>query len=107
LRNNAFANRVAAITFSINNIVWLPGQQVVLSWTDVIDTANDHGLAIDNFNFVAVPEPTTFGFGLYSGSRHSPQFAGENIAIKGVFPKKAISKTPQSWGIALRWPSKK
>jgi uncharacterized protein len=67
LDGNAAANRVAGITFSINNIVWLPGQQLMLRWTDVDNTGNDHGLAIDNFNFVAVPEPTTFGLGSLLG----------------------------------------
>ncbi|MEQ1905663.1 MAG: PEP-CTERM sorting domain-containing protein [Pirellulaceae bacterium] len=67
LDGNAAANRVAGITFAINNITWLPGQQLVLRWTDVNDSGNDHGLAVDNFNFIAVPEPTTFGLGSLLG----------------------------------------
>ena len=59
LDGNAAANRVAGITFNVKDITWLPGQQIMLRWTDLNDTGNDHGLAVDNFNFVAVPEPSS------------------------------------------------
>lgn len=41
-----------------------PGQSLFLRWTDVNETGNDAGLALDNFNITgqtaAVPEPSTY-----------------------------------------------
>lgn len=39
---------------------WAPNQYLMLRWVDVDDSGSDHGLAIDDFTFSAVPEPTTF-----------------------------------------------
>lgn len=39
---------------------WAPGHELWLRWRDPNDPGSDHGLAIDDFSFSAVPEPTTF-----------------------------------------------
>jgi hypothetical protein len=47
------------LSATITDLSWLPGQTLVLRWTDVDNSGFDDGLAIDNFSFVAVPEPTS------------------------------------------------
>lgn len=66
--NGNVAGLVAGITATITGITWAPGTDLWLRWEDINDTGNDHGLAIDNFNFsaIAVPEPSSIalaGFG--------------------------------------------
>lgn len=42
----------------ISGVSWNPGQTLWLRWVETNDPGNDHGLAIDDFAFVAVvPEP--------------------------------------------------
>ncbi len=67
INGNLAANRVAGISFWVNGVNWLPGQQLKLRWTDVNDAGAEHGLGIDNFSFTAIPEPTTFGLGSLIG----------------------------------------
>jgi uncharacterized protein len=67
LNGNLPANRVAGISFWVNGVNWLPGQQLKLRWSDVDDPGTEHGLGIDNFSFTAIPEPTTFGLGSLVG----------------------------------------
>jgi len=58
---------VAVAAFTVNGLNWAPGTDLWLRWADTNSAGNDHGLAIDNFNFSAVvPEPATwalFGIG--------------------------------------------
>lgn len=57
------AGRVAIGPVTVTGISWLPGTDLWLRWTDLNDSGNDHGLAIDDLNFSAlqaVPEPSTF-----------------------------------------------
>lgn len=66
INGNAAANRTS-INFTVTGITWNPGQDLWLRWRDPNDAGNDHGMAIDDFSFSAVPEPTTFalvGFGM-------------------------------------------
>lgn len=59
LDGNAAANRVANLggTITAN---WAAGSTLWFRWIENNDVGNDHGLAIDNFAFVAaVPEPVT------------------------------------------------
>lgn len=57
--NGALPPNVAAVSFTISNIAWAPGQSLFIRWTDFNDVGNDAGLALDNFNFTAqVPAPT-------------------------------------------------
>jgi len=44
----------------VTGINWAPGTSLWLRWRDPNDPGSDHGMAIDNFSFSAVPEPTTF-----------------------------------------------
>ncbi|MFM2206904.1 MAG: hypothetical protein RL213_879, partial [Bacteroidota bacterium] len=37
---------------------WMPGQTLVIRWTDVNDAGNDEGLAIDDFSLTALPPQT-------------------------------------------------
>ncbi|MEQ1905661.1 MAG: PEP-CTERM sorting domain-containing protein [Pirellulaceae bacterium] len=67
LNGNLPVNRVAGISFWVNGVNWLPGQQMKLRWSDVDDPGTEHGLGIDNFSFTAIPEPTTFGLGSLVG----------------------------------------
>lgn len=59
LNGNLAANRTAGITATVTGIFWAPGQQLLLRWQDVDDTGSDHALAIDNFSFIAIPEPSS------------------------------------------------
>ncbi|MBW0176350.1 T9SS type A sorting domain-containing protein [Sediminibacterium sp.] len=38
---------------SINTIFWLPGQELLLQWTDFDETGSDDAMAIDDFSFKA------------------------------------------------------
>lgn len=58
LDGNASANRTAGIFATINlGSDWAAGEEVILRWTDLNDTGNDHGMGIDNLQ--VVPEPGT------------------------------------------------
>jgi hypothetical protein len=59
LDGNLAANRIADITGTVTGISWNSGDTLWLRWTDFNDAGNDHGLAIDNVRFSAVPEPTS------------------------------------------------
>ena len=61
LDGNASANRVAGIggTFTPSTPI-LNGSVFYLHWADPDDTGADAGLAIDNFTFAAVPEPSVY-----------------------------------------------
>ncbi len=56
LSGNAAANRVAAISAMVAT-TWNPGEYLILRWEDANNANNDHGLAIDNLEFKAVPAP--------------------------------------------------
>jgi large repetitive protein len=55
------AGRVDNISATVTGINWLPGTDIWLRWNDPQRLGNDHGMAIDDVEFVAVPEPTTIG----------------------------------------------
>lgn len=61
LDGNLAANRTAApLSSTITGLTWLPGQTLVLRWSDVDDAGSDDGLAIDDLSFttpVAAPPP--------------------------------------------------
>jgi len=57
--NNA-SFRTAGITATVSGISWAPGQSLWIRWTDLNETGNDDGLAVDNVQFQAVPEPSTY-----------------------------------------------
>jgi hypothetical protein len=59
LDGNAAANRYNVV-LPVTGINWAPGTSLWLRWRDPNDPGSDHGMAIDNFSFSAVPEPTTF-----------------------------------------------
>jgi hypothetical protein len=58
LDGNAAANRTANITATIST-PWSSGSTLWIRFIENNDTGNDHGLALDNFRFTAVPEPTS------------------------------------------------
>jgi hypothetical protein len=67
LDGNSAANRVDEISATINSISIASGTSVWLAWVDVNHAGTDHGLAIDDVRFTAVPEPSTWmmlGLGL-------------------------------------------
>jgi hypothetical protein len=39
---------------------WAPNQVLVLQWVGQDLSGQDHGLGIDNLNFSAIPEPSTY-----------------------------------------------
>ncbi|MBX3426158.1 MAG: hypothetical protein KF688_10800 [Pirellulales bacterium] len=45
---------------TINDIKWKVGETLWIRWIELNDAGNDHGLAIDNFSFSAVPETSSF-----------------------------------------------
>jgi hypothetical protein len=73
---NATGNR-QTITATVTGLNWQPGQDLWIRWADLNDAGNDHGLAIDDLNFSAVPEPGALALamfaaiGLYSGRRRA------------------------------------
>ncbi|MEX2172086.1 MAG: hypothetical protein WD851_22390 [Pirellulales bacterium] len=42
---------------TVTGINWAPGSDLWIRWRDVNNSGNDHGLAIDNLQFSAIPEP--------------------------------------------------
>ncbi|HYD01269.1 MAG TPA: hypothetical protein VEB22_08590 [Phycisphaerales bacterium] len=71
LDGNLPANRTAGINATVNVTVQ-PGQYLVMRWWDNNDPGNDHGLAIDNVSFSAVPTPgaaALVGLGLLAAGR--------------------------------------
>jgi hypothetical protein len=61
------AGRVNGITATVTGIYWAPGTDLWLRWDDINHGGNDHGLAIDDLTFSAIPEPSSFiliGFGV-------------------------------------------
>jgi hypothetical protein len=53
-------NKVAIGPIVVNNINWNPGETLWLRWTDINNSGNDHGLAIDDVSFSAqIPEPAS------------------------------------------------
>jgi len=64
LNGNDSANRVADVSFSSGSILWEPGQVLWIRFRELNDSGNDHGLAIDNFRLLAIPEPIVVTFGL-------------------------------------------
>ena len=63
--NNAVNGNVAGLTVgrggTITGLSWLVGQNLWIRYVERNDSANDHGLGLDNFQFTAVPEPGTLG----------------------------------------------
>jgi uncharacterized protein len=58
------AGKVAIGTVNVSGVNWAPGTDLWLRWTDVNNSGNDHGLAIDNLSFTAaIPEPRAVLFG--------------------------------------------
>ena len=49
------------ITVTVSGLNWAPGTDLWLRWFDEQVSGNDHGMSIDNVQFVAVPEPATIG----------------------------------------------
>jgi hypothetical protein len=47
------------LSFTIAGINWEPGKELWIRWLDADDSGNDHGMAIDDLKFSAVPEPAT------------------------------------------------
>lgn len=62
LDGNNSANRVVR-SATLDGVSLAPGQELFLRWTDLDHPGSDHGLAIDDFNVMAVtvvPEPATW-----------------------------------------------
>jgi hypothetical protein len=55
--NNATYQASLGQTFNVN---WAPNQVLVLQWVGQDLSGQDHGLGIDNLNFSAIPEPSTY-----------------------------------------------
>jgi hypothetical protein len=56
------------VTSTVTGFNWLPGQELVLRWTDIDNIGDDHALAIDGLSFTAqaasaVPEASSLLFG--------------------------------------------
>jgi hypothetical protein len=57
---NLAANRTTIGPVTVTSLNWAPGTDLWIRWTDLNDVGNDHGLAIDELNFSAIPEPAAF-----------------------------------------------
>ena len=53
---------------TLTGVAWNAGDTLWIRWVDNNDAGNDHGLAIDNFKFAAVPEPSTSLLGLLAAA---------------------------------------
>lgn len=58
LNGNASQNRTTLVT-TVQNIAWAPGTDLWVRWVGRDAVAGDHGLAIDDLQLQAVPEPST------------------------------------------------
>jgi hypothetical protein len=54
---NTAANRTVIAPVTVSSIAWTPGTDLWIRWRDLNDGGNDHGLAIDDLKFSALPEP--------------------------------------------------
>lgn len=52
--------RTSGLGGTVSGVDWEPGETLWLRWTERNDTGSDHGLAIDNVAFSAVPEPEEY-----------------------------------------------
>jgi hypothetical protein len=62
--NGNTTGKVSVGPVTVSDIAWQPGQDLWIRWVDTNAAGNDHGMAIDNVNFVAsvnLPEPATAG----------------------------------------------
>lgn len=57
------ANRGGTVT----GLSWAAGETLWVRWIENNDFGNDHGLAIDNFSFSAVPTPGAAGLAAFAG----------------------------------------
>lgn len=58
------AGRVTGLGGTIAGLNWASGESLWLRWTERNDLGSDHGLAIDNLSFTAVPEPSQYMLGV-------------------------------------------
>ena len=58
------AGLTAGLGGTLTGVAWNAGDTLWIRWVDNNDAGNDHGLAIDNFKFAAVPEPSIGLLGL-------------------------------------------
>lgn len=73
---------------SITNIYWLPGQELVLQWSDFDETGSDDGMAIDDFSFKAFQQASLPVISnVYSDSIHT------NNAIVSALINDQLSNT--------------
>jgi hypothetical protein len=64
---NLAANRTVGLGATVTGIDWAPGQRLWLRWVDLNDPASDHGLAVDDFSFVATPVPEAGALPMMAG----------------------------------------
>jgi len=57
--NGNVAGKVAIGPVTVTGISWAPGDDLWIRWADLNDAGNDHGLAIDDLSFSAIPEPAS------------------------------------------------
>jgi hypothetical protein len=84
LDGNASANRVATISFTITGISIASGSEIMIRWTDLNDSGNDHHLAVDdvtvNAEVAATPGPST----LIAGATAEPLSFSSLINTQGA-----------------------
>jgi hypothetical protein len=83
---------------TIGALSWAPGQTLWLRWIERNDNGFDHGLAIDNFSFSAVPEPGAMVLGgMLSGLIGLAAFLRRHVAAffqKATKPQKPLADGP-------------
>ena len=66
LDGNASGNQTAFTNVTLSGLSWLAGEELAVRWIGNNGAGADAGLAIDDFSFTAVPEPSSlalFGIG--------------------------------------------
>lgn len=76
LDGNALANR-SFPSATVTGLTWLPGQTLVLRWTDVDDAGSDDGLAVDDLTFTT---PTGVGGAKPAVSATTPAAGAVNVS---------------------------
>lgn len=58
--NGNVAGSVTGRGGTVSNLSWTTGTSLWIRWVETNDTGSDHGLAIDDLSFSAVPEPSEY-----------------------------------------------
>jgi len=97
LDGNAAANRTVIAPNGGHWVTLNPGDEIFLRFTDIDDSGNDHGLAVDDFTAnlsVAAPEPTTIALADWVWPGSFAGAAGNNRPFNTTKTKAQFNTAP-------------